>query len=76
MEEEGVVAKTWPGRQYAFIFGPQREQIYTDSRILGPGLFSKLQPGIAVRYMRRQGDLGPMAVQLEIIDGGGACDPI
>lgn len=68
-EPEGPVVRLFPDEGYGFIAAPDGRQIYFhQNAVLDPG-FDALEVSTRVRFVEEQGDEGPQASTVEILEG-------
>ena len=65
----GRIARLFPEEEYGFIATPDGTEVYFHSHSLKRGVFEKLTEGAAVEFGREEGDKGPQATWVLVVEG-------
>jgi len=68
-EPQAVVARIFPEDGYGFLLAPDAREIYFHRNAVLNGDFDRLEEGTAVRYVERQGEQGPQASTVKVVQG-------
>jgi cold shock CspA family protein/ribosome-associated translation inhibitor RaiA len=74
-EEVAIVAKLFPDRDYGFLETLDRREIYFHRNSVLNGDFDRLEIGTGVRFTEEEGDKGPQASSLRIVNKPGVSSP-
>jgi cold shock CspA family protein/ribosome-associated translation inhibitor RaiA len=76
-EIKGVIARLFPEQGYGFIKGLDGAEVYFHKNSLVNDDFERLEVGTGVQWVEQQGDKGPQASTVRIVDkpGCGAAKP-
>ncbi len=66
---KGRVARLFPEEGYGFIATPGGAEVYFHSHALKRGVFEKLTEGLAVEFGQEEGDQGPQASWVQVVEG-------
>ena len=66
---KGRVARLFPEEEYGFIATPGGAEVYFHSHALKRGVFEKLTEGLAVEFGQEEGDQGPQASWVQVVEG-------
>lgn len=70
-ETGGIVSKLFKEQGYGFILSPEGQEIYFHRNSVLGGEFERLAIGVGVRYVEEQGEKGPQATTVELVDKPG-----
>lgn len=63
------VSRVFAENGYGFITTPEGEEIYFHRNSVLDGKFDRLEPGTEVRFDEEQGESGPQATSVKVVDG-------
>jgi len=64
----GQIARVFPEEEYGFIATPAGTDVYFHANALKKGAFEKLKEGIAVEFGQEEGDKGPQATWVRVVE--------
>jgi cold shock CspA family protein/ribosome-associated translation inhibitor RaiA len=64
----GRVARLFPEEEYGFIAAPDGTDVYFHANALKRGLFEHLAEGAAVEFGQEEGDQGPQATWVQVVE--------
>jgi cold shock CspA family protein/ribosome-associated translation inhibitor RaiA len=64
----GQVTQIQPGDDYGFILNSLGTQLYFHRDSVTNGVFEKLRPGQTVHYVEEEGDAGPVASKVRVVE--------
>lgn len=70
-----VVAKLFPERDYGFLETMDRREIFFHRNAVLNNDFDRLEPGVGVRFVEEEGEKGPQASSVLIVDKPGVSTP-
>jgi ribosomal subunit interface protein len=65
----GRVVRLFPEEEYGFIAAPEGDEIYFHANALKRGVFEKLTAGLAVEFGLEEGEKGPQATWVLVVEG-------
>ncbi len=65
----GKIARLFPEEEYGFIATPDGSEVYFHAHALRKGVFEKLTEGLAVEFGQVEGDKGPQANWVSVVEG-------
>jgi cold shock CspA family protein len=65
---QGHIARLFPEEEYGFIAAPDGTDVYFHANALRRGLFEHLAEGVAVEYGQEEGDQGPQATWVQVVE--------
>ena len=66
---KGRIARLFPEEEYGFIATPDGTEVYFHAHALRSGVFEKLTAGVAVEFGQEEGDKGPQANWVSVVEG-------
>jgi cold shock CspA family protein len=66
---KGRIARLFPEEEFGFIATPDGTEVYFHSHSLKRGVFEKLSEGAAVEFGLEEGDKGPQATWVLLVEG-------
>jgi|UniRef100_A0A7C3UWZ6 cold shock CspA family protein len=64
----GRVARLFPEEDFGFIATPEGDEVYFHAHSLKRGAFEKLKEGVAVEFGQEEGDKGPQATWVQVVE--------
>jgi ribosomal subunit interface protein len=64
----GRIARLFPEEEYGFIAAPGGTDVYFHANALRRGLFEHLAEGVAVEFGQEEGDQGPQATWVQVVE--------
>lgn len=66
---QGRIASLFMEEEYGFIVTPEGTEVYFHAHALKRGVFEKLKEGAAVEFGREEGEKGPQATWVQVVEG-------
>ena len=64
----GRIIRLFPEEEYGFISAPDGTEVYFHANALKRGLFEHLAEGVAVEFGQEEGDRGPQATWVQVVE--------